>query len=231
MLRAHLLVGADDEQQVAQLRAPAVAAELHAGGDLRRHLVLHVERPAPPDIVLVEVAAPGIVGPFGGICGDGVDVGDHRQRRPVGLPAQASNEVGPPLDGREQLAIPAGALEVLETVLDPAPQPIPASPDALDRQVGQQQPWLGMPFGVPSDQRAREAPFAVLERLPVPRLLPIQGGRDVRQGGPGRLTVGPIVALRPDPHQRVPADSGDGADHLVGHVPVRPEPAVRAGNL
>ena len=61
---ADLLVGRGDEDEIAR-RREALAGERGDRDGARRDLVLHVERAAPPDVVVGEVAGPRVARPLG----------------------------------------------------------------------------------------------------------------------------------------------------------------------
>ena len=68
-----------------------------------------------------DLAGPGVDRPVVGVGEHGVDVPHVAERRPVGRPAQPRDQVGPPLDRREELALEPG-------VLQQAAQPLLAPP-------------------------------------------------------------------------------------------------------
>ena len=70
--RTHLLVGDDDEHEIAGERRP-LARERGECDRARCDLVLHVERAATPDLAVDEVTRPRVALPFRRI-------GEHRVR-------------------------------------------------------------------------------------------------------------------------------------------------------
>ena len=76
--RAHLLVGDDDEHEIARGHE-ALARERGERDRARRDLVLHVERAATPDLAVDEVARPGSRSHSRGIGEHRVRVGEERE--------------------------------------------------------------------------------------------------------------------------------------------------------
>ena len=108
---ADLLVGRRDEDEVAR-RDEALACERRDRDRARRDLVLHVERAAPPDVVVGEVARPGVARPFGRVGDDGVGVREEAERGAVAA-AQPRDEVHPLRHAPVQLDLDAVRLEVV----------------------------------------------------------------------------------------------------------------------
>ncbi len=117
--RARLLVGGDHELQLASLRPPTRLGERARRRHLRSNLALHVERSAPPDATVAQLARPGVDLPLGRVGQHGVDVAEQAQRRPVGSSGrpQSRYEVRPARDGGQQLDLESGALEQPAQVL------------------------------------------------------------------------------------------------------------------
>ena len=76
------LVGDDEEHEISR-GDEALAGERGERDRARRHLILHVERAAPPDLAVDEVARPGIALPLGGVREHGVGMGQEREGRTV----------------------------------------------------------------------------------------------------------------------------------------------------
>ena len=106
-----LLVCGRDEDQVAG-RLEALARQRRNRHGARRDLILHVERSAPPDVVVGEVAGPRVARPLVGIGDDRVRVREEAERRPVAA-LEARDEVGPLRRARIELDLDAVRLEVV----------------------------------------------------------------------------------------------------------------------
>ena len=111
-LAADLLVDDHDDEQVALRRAPARARERQRGGHLGGGLRLHVQRAAAPDEAVGEVARPRVVRPVRRRREHGVDVRQQAQHGPVGVAAQARDEVRPLGLGAEQVDLEAGLAQI-----------------------------------------------------------------------------------------------------------------------
>src|SRR5215208_6573385 len=105
-LRARLLVCRDHDEQLAA-RPPALLGERRGGHYLRGDLALHVERAAAPDAVVLELARPRVDRPVRGIGEHGVHVTAEAEDRAVTAAGQPCDQIGTPLDRREQLALEA----------------------------------------------------------------------------------------------------------------------------
>ena len=114
---ARLLVGRRDDDQLAARRPPALARERHGGRDLRRRLRLHVLRAAAPELAVGDLARPRVALPVGGLGEHGVDVREQDEPRPVGLAAQARDEVRALLGAAEQVDLEAGVAQDAGEVL------------------------------------------------------------------------------------------------------------------
>ena len=90
---SHLLVGGQDQLQLAALRAPAGAGEVDGRRDLRRDLALHVLGSAPEDLPVDDLARPGVEAPLVGVGRHGVDVAEQAERLPGRLAGQAGDQV------------------------------------------------------------------------------------------------------------------------------------------
>ena len=108
---AHLLVGGGGEDQVAARLEP-LARERGDRDRARRHLALHVQRPASPHLPVANLARPGVDGPLGRIGQDRVRVREEQQPRPVAAPTDPRHEVRPLRHARVQLALDAERLQV-----------------------------------------------------------------------------------------------------------------------
>ncbi len=113
---AHLLVRRRHEDQVAR-GAEALACERGDRHCARRHLPLHVEGAAPPDLPVHELAGPRVELPLPGVGEDGVRVGEEAEPRPVARARDARDEVRPLGHPRVELAGDAVRLEVAPEVL------------------------------------------------------------------------------------------------------------------
>lgn len=112
----------------------------------------------------------------------------HRQRQPQTL---GTLRILHP----RVLPLPAGALEPLETVLDPGAHPIPAHVRRLGRKIGNRQPAIGMPVVPTSQQRARQT--AVFLECHAPTLPPTTDLRHQRrQRDPMMPALRPETAVR-----------------------------------
>ena len=115
---AALLVGGEDELQLARLRSPALLDERERGPELGRHLALHVLGAAAPDAVVAQLARPGVELPVAGVGRHRVDVPEQAQGGAVRGGGEACNEVRPARHGLEQHAVEPGLLEqALEPLL------------------------------------------------------------------------------------------------------------------
>ncbi len=108
---ADLLVGRGDEDEVA-VRPEPLPRQARDRDRARRHLALHVERPAPPDLAVDDLARPRVALPLGRVGEHGVGVGEERERRPAPVPADPRDEVGALRHLRDQLDLDARVLEV-----------------------------------------------------------------------------------------------------------------------
>ena len=83
----HLLVGGQREDEVAG-GAESLAPERRERDGARRDLALHVERAAPPDLAVDEIARPRVARPLLGVGAHRVGVGEQARatarRRPAG---------------------------------------------------------------------------------------------------------------------------------------------------
>jgi hypothetical protein len=109
---AHLLVGGRHEDQIA-VGPEAVTRERRDRDRGCGDVALHVERAAPPDLVVEQLGAPGIALPLGGIGKHRVGVGEQREARPRAPPRKPRDEVGPSRLAGEQLRLDAAFREVL----------------------------------------------------------------------------------------------------------------------
>ena len=108
---ADLLVGGGDEDEVAR-RREAFARERGDRDGARRDLILHVERAAAPDVVVGEVAGPGIARPLGGVGDDGVGVGEEAERGAVAA-LDPGDEVRPLRHAGVELDLDAVRLQIV----------------------------------------------------------------------------------------------------------------------
>ena len=90
---------------------PSRASEANATAR-RRDLILHVERAASPDLVVDEIARPGVAIPLGRIGEHRVRVAEERERRPV-APLDPRDEVRPLGHARVELGLDSVAREVV----------------------------------------------------------------------------------------------------------------------
>ncbi len=111
---AGLLVGHQAEDHVAR-RLLAARERAHERGEHHRDAALHVERAAPPDVAVGDLAGERRMRPVAAR-GDDVDVALQQQRRTGAATAQARDQVRPRRLGREDARL---AAELLEQVADP----------------------------------------------------------------------------------------------------------------
>ncbi len=109
---ADLLVGASGEDEIAR-RLEALPRERCDRDRLRRDLALHVDRAAPPELAVANLARPGVELPVGGVGHDGVRVREQQQARPAAASRQARDEVRALRDLRVDLAANAVVAEIV----------------------------------------------------------------------------------------------------------------------
>ena len=107
----HLLVGGQRQDQVAG-GAESLPPERRERDGARRHLALHVERAAPPDLAVDEIARPGVARPLLGIGAHGVGVREQRERGAVAA-RQPRDEIEPVGRPADELARDPALLEVV----------------------------------------------------------------------------------------------------------------------
>ena len=107
-----LLVGGGGEDQVA-CRTKALARERCDRDCAGRDLVLHVERPAAPDVPVTQLARPRVDRPLRRVGEHRVGVREQQQPRPVAAPRNPRDEVRPLGHARVQLALDPERLEVV----------------------------------------------------------------------------------------------------------------------
>ena len=92
VVRTDLLVCDDEKDEIAGGDESLPRKRRERNGT-RRDLVLHVERTAPPDLTVDEIARPRVAIPLGRIREDGVRVREESQGRPV-TASNPRDEVG-----------------------------------------------------------------------------------------------------------------------------------------
>ena len=98
------------------MRPPSGAREHDAAAISAATWLLHVLGAAAPDLVLGEVAAPGVMAPLLGVGGDRVDVAEQAERRAVRLAAKAGDQVrrsgSTPSSSQSKPASPSSAASI-----------------------------------------------------------------------------------------------------------------------
>ena len=211
---ADLLVGHGQEHELARGRE-TLALERREGDGGRRHLSLHVERAASPDLVVHEIAGPRVSLPLRRVREHRVRVREERQRRPVAA-AKTRDDVRPLRLARVELD------------LDPVPREVVAEhlggADLVPRRVDR----------LRADQRLQERRDLIAERsargqviltpLPLRRRFCLRQRRqlvaDLPELGIGRLRHEPAEQLDRRPLRPDDAVADDPRDDLVvAHAP------------
>ena len=109
--RADLLVCSRAEDQIAR-RLEALARQRRDRNGFRRDLPLHVERAAPPNLAVAQLAAKRVGAPLRRVCEHDVGVGKEEQRGTVAPTWDARDEVRALGDLRVQLAGDARVFEI-----------------------------------------------------------------------------------------------------------------------
>jgi hypothetical protein len=121
----------------------------------------------------------------------GLGVAPHPNRPQGGDGEHQPEAAGPGRVGHLGLVpLPAAALEVLETGLDPGPQAVPGDLGRDGRQVGHDQPALSLPSRPARQQGAGEPAVAAREAHHVPT----PGGATDQRSDAGQQPLGPPVA-------------------------------------
>jgi hypothetical protein len=108
---ADLLVGGRREDEVAR-RAEPLAGERGDRDRVRRHVRLHVERAATPDLAAAHLAGERVHRPFGRVGEDDVRVAEQEQGRPVARAPDPGDDVRALGDAGVQLALQPVRLEI-----------------------------------------------------------------------------------------------------------------------
>jgi len=106
-IAAGLLVGDEQQLQRPAGGSPAGAGTGRGGDRLGRHLVLHIQRAATPQVAVGDLTGPGIVRPVGRIGEHRVDVAEQTEDWTVVVAAEGRDQVRTILVGGEQLRLEA----------------------------------------------------------------------------------------------------------------------------